>query len=249
MCCFSQTVESVSDTAIFARPTMGNRQVIVYSMKLKAGLDLSMILPLPVAKDVREEDVTFINMEKAPSFFEDLRAGFPKPVVKSDADRTLSLESSKAPPKLKVVEVGSFVASFVPSIKDFARLDGQFRLPTTVWDKLPQYRNAGFAVFKLKKGESKIHPMAFEFPRANARQIFFPTVHIHDGSVPDRATFDHELFCQGSGETDLTGWEESPQPAGLFMPAAAEKLNVMDMKGHCYRRTMKGRYPNTDVTV
>ena len=31
--------------------------------------------------------------------------------------------------KLPVVEVGKYAASFVPAIKDFARLDKQFRLP------------------------------------------------------------------------------------------------------------------------
>ena len=37
--------------------------------------------------------------------------------------------------------------------------------------------------------------MAFDFPRA-AKKLFFPTVHIHDGKVHDKADFDHALYCQ-----------------------------------------------------
>ena len=137
----------------------------------------------------------------------------------------------------------------MPQVKDFARLDERFRLPTEVWDKLPQYKESGFVVFKLKKGNSKVHPMAFEFPRANAKKLFFPTVHIHDGKVHDKAGFDHWLFCQtGEAETDLMKWEESPQPAGLFMKVdKAEGLLLKD--AHCYRMRMKGNLKNEDVLV
>ena len=107
-----------------------------------------------------------------------------------------------------MVEVGSFVASFVPTVKDFSRLDEQFRLPDGTWDKLPAYKDYGFAVFKLKKGEQKVHPMAFEFPRADKTRLFFPTVHIHDGKVHDQAGFDHVLYCQGV-DTRMR-WRESP---------------------------------------
>jgi hypothetical protein len=154
-------------------------------------------------------------------------------------------------PKLKVVEVGNFIASFVPSIADFARLDEQFRLPTKVWDKLPQYKDWGFTVFQLKKSETgevlKAHPMAFEFPRADKRQLFFPTVHIHDGTVPEKAGFDHMLFCQAEAST--TSWEESPQPAEMFMKKLDQAQGIVDGKAHCYRKSMKGRFENKDVIL
>ena len=100
------------------------------------------------------------------------------------------------------------MASFVPAIKDFARLDKQFRLPDSVWEKLPLYKEFGFAVFKLKKpekGEQKVHPMAFEFPRASKNILFFPTVHIHDGTVPAKARFDHSLFARSATSRRWTG--------------------------------------------
>jgi hypothetical protein len=36
--------------------------------------------------------------------------------------------------KLEVIQVGDFEASFVPTVKDFSRLDERFRLPSAVWD-------------------------------------------------------------------------------------------------------------------
>src|SRR5262245_50065328 len=196
MCCFSQNVDVVADTNIFARGSADGRQFLVYSMRFAAVQDLAMILPIPTPPNSPENAVRFINLEKYPDLFDDLRAGFPVPRSKNGAKS----DKDDAPPKkLAVVEVGSFVASFVPTVKDFARLDAQFRLPDGVWDKLPQYKEFGFAVFKLKKpekGTQKVHPMAFEFPRALKDVLLFPTVHIHDGTVPAKAGFDHALFCQ-----------------------------------------------------
>jgi hypothetical protein len=245
MCCFSQKVEYVAGTKIFARPSKAG-QYLVYSMTVKAGSDLAMILPIPTPKASKEDAVTFINLEKYPDFFDDLRKGFPEPPpprgVKSDAPPPLA-----APAALKVIEVGSFVASFVPTVKDFARLDEQFKLPAGTWDQLPQYKDYGFAVFKLKKGEHKVHPMAFEFPRADESKLFFPTVHIHDGKVHDRAGFDHVLFCQGA-DTGMR-WQESPQPASFFVKKMDETKGIVDPKAHVYRKFIVGTQKNEDTWV
>ena len=245
MCCFSQSVDSVTGTNIFARPTKDGRQVLVYSMTLKTKLDLAMILPIPTPKASKEDAIDFINLEKYPDFFEDMHRGFPTrgvdPGRKKDDAPTLSDKP------LKVVEVGSFVASFVPTVKDFSRLDVQFRLPPGTWDKLPAYKDYGFAVFKLKKGEQKIHPMAFEFPRADARRLFFPTVHIHDGKVHDRAQFDHTLYCQNV-DTGMR-WLESPQPASFFMKKLEHAKDVVDAKNHVYMKRLGGMLKNEDTLV
>jgi hypothetical protein len=247
MCCFSRPVDLVANTNIFARAGKDGRQFLVYSMTLSAKDDLAMILPIPTPKDAKEDDLKFINLEKYADFFKDMLAGFPVPKPPRGGDKDKSDDKSNT---LKVVEVGSYEASFVPQIKDFTKLDERFRLPTDVWEKLPQYKESGFAVFKLKKGASKVHPMAFDFPRANAKKLYFPTVHIHDGKVHEKADFDHWLFCQvGEGAaTDILKWEESPQPAGLFMKIdKAEGLLLKD--AHCYRLRMKGELKNEDVLV
>jgi hypothetical protein len=248
MCCFSKPVEVVADTNIFARASTDGRQFLVYSMRFKSGEDLAMILPIPTPKASAEDAVKFISLKKYEDFFDDLRKGFPEtPTLAVPAG---GVPDRKSDDKLVVVEVGDFVASFVPAIKDFARLDERFRLPDGVWEKLPQYKEFGFAVFKLKKpekGQSKVHPMAFEFPRANKKELFFPTVHIHDGKVSNKAKFDHALFCQGSGDA-LMHWEESPNLADSFVKVKQTE-DIVDGTAHVYRKLMKGSFDNKDVMV
>lgn len=251
MCCFSGQVDVVADTNIFARASKEGRQFLVYSMRFKAGEDMAMILPIPTPKNSPEDAVKFINLEKYDALFDDMRKGFPVSRAKSD-DRPAAKDAPKAEKPLVVVEVGKFVASFVPAIKDFARLDKQFRLPDGVWEKLPQYKEFGFAVFKLKKpekkdSEQKVHPMAFEFPRLDKGVLFFPTVHIHDGTVPAKAAFDHSLFCQ-IGDTPPMNWEESPGLAESFMKVK-DSQGIVDGSAHVYRKLMKGSFANKDVGV
>lgn len=251
MCCFSRPVVSVQQTNIFARSAIGGRQYVVYSMTIRTKENLAMILPLPVKKDAGENAVEFINLKEYPRFFEDLRTGFPVLVPKSSRGfgLTKGLEEAAATP-LEVHQVGDFEASFVPSVKDFSRLDERFQLPPGTWDKLPQYGNYGFAVFKLKSSvnPTKIHPMAFTFPRANERKLFFPTVHIHDGKVHAKAHFDHALFAQRrDGESlNFSGWTESHSSAENFMDI--KKTQGIVAKGeHCYKREMVGNLTNDDT--
>jgi hypothetical protein len=249
MCCFSRPVQSVSATKIFARPAENGRQYLVYSMTLRAKEELAMVLPLPVQAGSGEKALEFIDLKIYPGFFADLRKGFPAPLPPPTKARALG-DPPEPKEKLEVVSVGSFEASFVPTVADFARLDERFRLPPGTWEKLPTYRDHGFAVFKLKAGESKVHPMAFSFPRARPGELFFPTVHIHDGKVHDRAKFDHVLFCQrGAEETfNLLDWDESTRHAGAFMQLDKAR-SVIDGGGHCYRRTLTGTLPNKDFIL
>jgi hypothetical protein len=252
MCCFSRPIKRVADTNIFARAAERGRQYVVYSMTFSAAEDLAMILPLPTPKGVKEDAVKFINLEKYVDFFADLTSGFPEPPTRS-APEVDGQKKLGGAPKLKVIDVGTFEASFVPTQPDFARLDDRFRLPPSVWEKLPQYRDWSFAVFKLKKDAKdgqKAHPMAFEFPRADAKKLFFPTVHIHDGKVHATARFDHALFCQVGPEAELSmfEWEESPQHAVQFMKTERTQGIVLG-DAHCYRRRMRGVFKNADVLV
>src|SRR6185503_16274999 len=100
----------------------------------------------------------------------------------------------------------------------------------------PQYKQYGFAVFKLKPGAKTIHPMAFSFPRANAKELFFPTVHIHDGEVHPKADFDHFLYCQRNrGENfRLSNWRESSKLAKNFVETAKAQ-NIVNPELHCHR--------------
>jgi hypothetical protein len=244
MCCFSRPVQLVAETNIFARESKDGRQFLVYSMRFSSKEDLAMILPLPVPKNSPEDAVRFINLEKYADFFKDLRGGFPVPQPNRPS---IAPRADVVDTPLKVVEVGSFEASFVPAVKDFARLDERFRLPTEVWDKLPSYKDSGFAVFKLKQGAKQVHPMAFEFPRADPQKLFFPTVHIHDGKVHDKAHFDHALYCQ-SDSVKMMQWQESRQPVSMFMKVDNAQ-GLLDANKHCFRKEMRGDLKNEDILV
>jgi hypothetical protein len=168
--------------------------------------------------------------------------------VSHSLSRAVPMAAAK---KLDVVSVGSFEASFVPTVTDFSRLDERFRLPDEAWNELPQYKGFGFAVFKLKEGKKTIHPMAFDFPTAVPNRLFFPTVHIHDGKVHDKADFDHALYCQ-AGESDdrkaLLHWRESERPADSFMDIKRSK-GLIDPEAHAYMTTIHGMKKNQDTLV
>lgn len=250
MCCFSRPVESVSGTQIFARHSRANLQFLVYQMNFKAAEDLSMILPIPVPKQTSEKAVRFISLEEYPNFFDDMQSGFPRSVPRASVGAAGGAFGGATLSKLDVVKVGSFEASFVPTIGDFSRLDERFRLPNGTWEKLPQYASFGFAVFKLKKGDHRTHPMAFEFPRSNARRLFFPTVHIHDGLVHDKADFDHALYAQFEPPHafGVAGWTESVRPAGMFLNAD-KCQGLINTSSHAFKRIIKGNWKNEDIVV
>src|SRR5262245_11792508 len=249
MCCFSGHVEHVADTSIFARSVEKGRQILVYSMTIETRSDVAMILPLPVPAGSPEDAVRFISLKEYADFFKDMKKGFPEPVSRGLIP-TKSAPAAAAPEKLEVVQVGEFEASFVPAVKDFSRLDARFRLPDQTWEQLPAYKDFGFAVFKLKSTATEVHPMAFEFPRADPKKLFFPTVHIHDGKVHPKAGFDHTLYCQtSSGETlPMTDWKESFGLAQQFMKIDLAK-GLVDGESHCHMRTIRGTQKNEDVLV
>jgi hypothetical protein len=261
MCCFSQPVELIADTSIFARAVNG-RQYLVYSMSYAAGTDLAMVLPLPVPPGSPEDAVRFINLERYPAFFDDMRRGFPARWLSLRA--AVGSRAAREAPKLKVHAVGDFEASFVPRLDDFDRLDERFRIPREVWEHLPAYQDFGFAVFKLKAsglgllrrllGRSRrprrVHPMAFEFPRRNPDLLYFPTLHVHDRQVHPRADFDHMLYCQPDPgmEEYLDLWEGSEGAAARFMKIdRTEGIVVADRP--CRRLALHGLLENRDAQV
>jgi hypothetical protein len=247
MCCFSRPIRSVTGTNIFARSGVKGRQYVVYSMRLDTPEDVAMILPIPVKAGAGERAVRFIDLQGYPQFFVDLRQAFYPPPPSRAAGGT---KSAAAAPALQVHQVGSFEASYVPTVRDFSRLDARFRLPAGTWEQLPQYKNYGFTVFKLKPGARVIHPMAFDFPRADPKRLFFPTVHIHDGKIHSTAGFDHFLYCQRSeGDAfSLLDWKESERFAESFINTGQSKSLVLP-KEHLYLKVMRGRMKNQDTWV
>lgn len=257
MCCFSPVTApaswlsrlwpkrplKVAETRIYARME-GAEQALVYSMTLSAAGEVAMLLPIPVASGAGDEAVRFVDLSGYPTFFEDLALGFVVPEPASRAKRGGFPELSLSPQTLKVHSVGSFEASYVPSVADFDRLDARFRLPDAVWSELPAVADYGFAVFKLKPGKAQhIHPMAFRFPTRDPARLFFPTVHIHDGAVHPTARFDHTLYHQGGA-----GEDRSWAAARAFMKLD-RAAGLVDGDAHVYRQELAGKLPNRDTWI
>ncbi len=267
MCCFSEPVEYVSGTQIFARALADGRQALVYSMSFQAAGELAMILPLPVPAASPEDAVRFVSLEGYDDFFSDVAKGFPS--LDLAIRGAPQAESASVPVQSLVVhDVGDFEASFVPTLADFDRLDARFKLDPEVWAQLPQYGDWGFAVFKLKPERQKlgffarlfgrtaepkrqtVHPMAFEFPRRDPRSLFFPTVHVHDGEVHEKAHFDHTLYCQPGDLIASTfgGWNRSAGPLGRYVDSErAAGLIAPDTP--CYRTVLMGDFENRDQVL
>lgn len=248
MCCFSGEVEFVAQTRIFARFTGRREQAIVYQMEYGAAKAVAMILPLPVPPKSKEDAVKFIDLKEYDDFFADLKKGFPEPPARGTFGGLGGIALGED--KLEVVDVGNFIASFVPSVADFARIDEQFTLPKSTWDQLPTYKDYGFAVFQLKPETQSVHPMAFTFPTRPRAGLFFPTVHIHDGQVHAKADFDHDLYLQPTSAEQMLprGWKESIQPAKLFVDMKKSK-GLLNGELHCYHRRLSGELKNADTFV
>jgi hypothetical protein len=241
MCCFSGPVEDVAATRIFARMTGPGRQLLAYEMQFAATSPVAMILPLPVVPAATEDAVRFISLKDYPSLFVDLYEAFTWPGGRPRGGSS----KSNAPLSLPVHVVGDYVASFIPTLADFARLDPRFRIPPGTVDRVPSYQDYGFVVFQLSAttGRSRVHPMAFEFPTRDTERLFFPLLHVHDGALHEEAAFDHVLYAQGLKTHRL--FEHRTKPLGRSLHNRNAAL-VVDLEAPVSRREMVGTLPNRD---
>lgn len=245
MCMFTGAIKEVSNTRIFSRMVAPARQGLVYAMHVDTPTEVAMVLPLPVVVGSAENAVKFIDLSKYADFFASLDKGFPPDAASDPFAKSFGPRPQSAP--LEVHQVGSFEASFVPKMADFSRLDERFRLPDGALEKIGIYKDYGFAVFKFKAGKQKVHPMALEFPSRFADRLFFPTVHIHDGEVHEKETFDHNLYAQTTirGGRALLNWEESKGNAVVFAKAGLSE-GLIDATKHVYRLRLTGALKNED---
>ncbi|HWO24936.1 MAG TPA: hypothetical protein VNO30_39615 [Kofleriaceae bacterium] len=236
---------SVAKTRIFARAIAPGVQALAYQMTIASAHEVAMVLPLPVPTRAGEDAVRFISLERHPQMFEELDELFPKvraPVYE------FQIRGELQPTQLVVHEIGSFIASYVPSPEDFVRLDPRFRVPELLFDSAPRYMAYGFAVFQLRPGQHKIHPMAFTFPTSEPDQLYFPTVHLHDGRFHWEASFDHALYYQHPRCT-APGRRFGPfgDAVSERYPASYEGLTAPGQP--VLRRWVDGRRPNNDTWI
>lgn len=238
MSCFTQPVQNVTNTKIFAKSGKGGRQFLAYQMQIAAAADLAMILPLPTPPKCQEGDVRFLNFEGYPDFFDAMEKAFPQP-------KAAGTDSTTVKPK----DVGAFEAVFIPTLEDFQRQEERFR-PPPAWAMLPQYREFSFVLFKLKKGESRIHPMVFDFPRRKPKEIFFPTFQFHAGKNAEAATTDFWLYAQVSpgDRASVMTWRESRRPAKSYLDVSKVQ-GLIDPDAHIYTRSILAGDPNLDTIL
>jgi hypothetical protein len=264
MCCFSAPTK-VFGTQIFARLAAPGKQMLAYRMHYEAQTPTAMILPLPTKIGANgkasEAAVRFISLKETGDLFEKLASAFPQ--VESFSFSRGKSASVVVPEAqvLEVHEVGDFIASFVPSIEDFSRVDPRFAIGKDIWAAIPEYKDYGFAVFQLKELKGSPHPMAFEFDTRLDATLFFPTVHIHDGAVHKTEHFEHVLYAQDASfdgaMRSYEGPNEIDRNTGMVRSKglAATVINAPMMHGlidpmlHLHRKFLSGDLPNTDTLV
>ena len=177
-----------------------------------------------------------INLARYRGFFGHFEALFPK-VYRASASRGITRR------KLKVETVGAFEASFVPSQAEFDRLDERFRLPGRVWKCLSKYDGRGFAVFQIAAGTKKrVHPLGLSFRPMYTDFLFFPTVHVHDESVPPKEQFDHTLYGQiPRGWRPPNQWERSQSK-----PETDRLPDFVLRSQPVFQKHLVGELPNQD---
>ncbi len=250
MCIFTGPVESVTSTRIFGR-LEGSVQHLIYEMSLDASTEVAMVLPVPVRAGGA---LRFVDFTSYNDFFSDLELCFlPKEYGVYRGMPPLAVAAAASADLIAVETIGAYEASFVPTRADFSRLDPRFRLDDELFAQLPDYSTFGFAVFQLRAGKHDVHPMAFSFESAEPNRIFFPTSHVHDGTVPPQAEFDHQLVAQGVEQTMF--WRHGPQtPTALGMkvahsPECDDTHGFVDPGARVTRLNLKGHLPNEDNWV
>jgi hypothetical protein len=229
MCIFT-TNTRVENTKIFAR-RQGQKQWLVYEMKYDSyRLSTAMILPVPG----ESETIEFLNLENYKDFFDQLQ----KPAEARGFSKGLSLD---------VVNVGNFIATIIPSMDDWNRVDPQFTLDSKVWesDILKEYtKGYSFVVFQLSERSNKPHPMAFTF-NSNLDELYIPTVHVHDGEVKDLERYDHEIYTQGTINPPHREWIlEDYRAKYLEYPGLIG--DIVDLNSPIHYNPLKGLIINKD---
>jgi hypothetical protein len=89
--------------------------------------------------------------------------------------------------------------------------------------------------------------MAFTFPSRRPRALFYPTLHVHDGHVPERASFDHSLYCQTDDGllAETFPFSRSEDVLGKHVDAARAG-GLINGEGSGFRNALMFDQPNAD---
>lgn len=257
MCIITKIVEEVNSTQIFTCFSEDqSKQFLVYSNQVNTNEENNlMILPVP-----NPESVEFINLQKYTKFFDDCQKNFKYVRHRATdsllyASRSLSASIEDRPP-LVIHKVGSYVASIVPSVADFDRLDPLvFDLDFNLQDILKSTYTSefGFIACKLRKGAHTYHPFAYIHKSHSGGLLFIPTLHYHAHQYGMNkhidADWDHIIYSIGT-DLDTTNYDDyvySPTNSIRFdkFPESIRWAEQYKLK----RWTKKGNGKNRDLWI
>lgn len=212
MCIISGNVNKVAKTNIFVAPLEdGQRQLTVYSNVVELLEEQGvMVLPFPytpgrptrIHPHAGSAQVEFVDLSAYANLFDDLKS-----VTLDLAPIPLS-KSRGIPKSLAVVDVGSYKASFVPTMDDFKHLDSsQFPVKPEVLafmrSEYPADATA-FVVCRLQQSKA-YHPFGY-IHRILSQRMFIPTMHYHfdADSATEESDWDHSIYVWNGGLMDET---------------------------------------------
>jgi hypothetical protein len=192
MCIILSQVDKVSNTKIYVSPDKENkRQLTIYSNEVATRTKNAMILPVP-----NPESIELVDLSKYPKFFEDCENCFYNLLTYST--RSFMAERAYASASLlPVVQVGSYLASIVPSFDDFMRIDRSiFDVNNDLIPLLAKHYQTGFGfiICLLDEGKHMYHPFAYTHKLKENNRLFIPTRHYHPGEANQYADWDHVIY-------------------------------------------------------
>eukprot|EP01128_Nolandella_sp_AFSM9_P009118 TRINITY_DN5756_c0_g1_i1.p1 TRINITY_DN5756_c0_g1~~TRINITY_DN5756_c0_g1_i1.p1 ORF type:complete len:285 (-),score=44.64 TRINITY_DN5756_c0_g1_i1:87-941(-) len=224
MCIFNTKVGVVRSTKILVAATAKGRQVTVYENAVsvvggntrkpgqygkKAALEEqvreernnnAMILPCPLTEG---SDIIPLNLSRDSFSFANLDKGFPeKPQLRSNARG--STNSFSFEKKLEVVQIGAYSVSIAKSLVDLSRIDtGVFKVNESILPALRERYSVrfGFVICAFNPANKiEPHPIGYVHDPPESKNLFVPTLHIHDGKVHQKENFDQNIYSVNTDE-------------------------------------------------
>ena len=225
-------------TRMFGRINNFGEQVLIITLHVEphGNADAVLFMPVPVKPGGRcgffdvEYDDLFADLDKCwePSF-----------VISQSAQAQAAMDEGTLFPATAPASNGTFFQTR----SDLGRLDPKLRPPPAA---VAPYADYGFAMFRLPKSESKVKPLALVFESREAKKLFFPTLTLVDGNVPDKARFEHRCYLQVWTGARPEGWLESDVPANEHVDLQRAKSLVRgELRVH--RTELRGERKNEDL--
>ncbi len=184
-------------------------QHFAWSLRVRARRPLSLLVPLPVARDGQGPPIreTITDLELRTGFFQALDRGFPGAQRRVwSATEDFDFDGETVP---LVFDLADHAWQCTPDITlaadraalgDDAALDGLDDLLAGA----PLYADWGFAWLRIPRGDWELRTLGLAFRMRHPDALHVPTMHVDD-EAPELAVYDHTIFFQGPAPVTLHG--------------------------------------------